>query len=320
MQVSGVRVARRAGGVGWGHCKASLPIPAPSAHIACRLHTSPSCAGAVPDDCTERALALAFGSHPALAAEVVAEARLIQQQRQRSIAASAPAGGSGEQAAQQLPEQQQGQQRGEAGEEPADATLRLPYRMLRHRQPTLQVDRWDPVARLLPWALPLGRSSAGSPGGGGGGGDPSEEAEEARLQLRQLLTLDLHGSSKAAARMVLLRRLEALVLAAPELEAEVARLQAASAHGQQQRPEGDGISADASGSSQQLQSEPPPLCVITGVGRHSRGDGGGVLRAAVLELLAQQALPTLDDPAGNEGECVGGGLEAGAACVGRACL
>jgi hypothetical protein len=60
-------------------------------------------------------------------------------------------------------------------------------------------------------------------------------------------------------------------------------------------------SASFGGASAAATGHPPPgLVVITGLGRHSRGDGGGVLKAAVRALLRQQGLPTVDDP-GNEG-------------------
>ena len=341
-----------------GCCAATHQPPQPPNLAARRLPDLGAHAGAVPDDCTERALALAFGSHPALAAEVVAEARQIRQQRLRA-GGDGPAQQPGQEAEQQWAQEQLGSGGGggsggagaEAGEaagaQAAAAPLRLPYRLLRHRQPTLPVDRPPHSSRLslaLPWAPPLGRTGGGanvaglvaggaaSGSGGGTAAEEAEEAEEARLQLRQLLTLDLHGSSRAAARMVLLRRLEALVLAAPELEAEVARLRRAAAHPQARLQQGstksggDGGSGGGSlsfagdaepGEQQQQQQqqqqqreqrrleeypgEPPPLKVITGVGRHSRGDRGGVLRAAVRELLAQQGLPAQDDPAGNEG-------------------
>lgn len=195
-------------------------------------------AGTTPDDCTERSLALAFGSHPALAAEVVAEARHIRQQREAQGAAEAAAAANGA-------EEQGGGGGGGEGEAAATGSggsgKRPPYRLHQHRQTALAVDQTDHVSRrsqrrnpalglLLSRGLPgsgaaasaagacaAGGASDGSAAAAGGG----EEAEGQGLQLRQLLLLDLHGSSQAAARMVLLRRLEALVMHAPELLAEM---------------------------------------------------------------------------------------------------
>lgn len=400
--------------------------PPPPAHPPTLL-PSLLAAGATPDDLTERALALAFASHPALAADVVAEARQIRQSRQaaadvgRALAEAEP-GGNGE-------EGEEGGE-GEGAESDAEAGaavaataaagakgMRAPYRLQRHRQGSLPIDQpssaqrsHTPLAQLL--EVVRGRGS-------GSNGASAADAEQRGLQVRQLLLLDLHGSSVAAARMVLLRRLETLVLQVPELEAEVGRMEAewrrqraqrvqqgqrqaeqqALRHQQQdvaheliaalssgsssrERPSstggGSGVGrrrqrggehavqaaaehaspqhaapeqaaaqalhaaerwpelgraweapAGPAGSAhlddtgaaagtgpgglgdaqppapadappgRQAQFLPPSLCIITGVGRHSRGSG--VLKGAVLELLQQQGLPTVEDPA-NEGE------------------
>jgi len=58
--------------------------------------------------------------------------------------------------------------------------------------------------------------------------------------------------------------------------------------------------ADAAGRPRGRRFMPPPLSIITGVGRHSKGGRGGVLKAAVRQTLQQQGLPALDDPS-NEG-------------------
>ncbi|PRW51133.1 Glutathione S-transferase theta-2B [Chlorella sorokiniana] len=391
--------------------------------------------GTIPDDCTERSLALAFGSHPALAAEVVAEARQIRQQRAAEGGLDGAADGADAQA--------QGSGNGGGGEEQAGAAgatdgsagKRPPYRLHQHRQGSLAVDRPDHISqrsqrrnpapgllmsRGLPGAGAAGGAGAEAVGSGAGsaadgGSGSGEEAEGQGLQLRQLLVLDLHGSSQAAARMVLLRRLEALVMHAAELFAEMERMEAehyrrqewqqqlalarrqtreasrallrdmqggssggssmvddggsssgnggrlaepssegagtaegeAAAIGQQQQHEalqqqqqqqqgewptfgqrwGDSASsprrsadpaadADAADGDQQQQGQqgqldatarprgrrflPPGLNIITGVGRHSKGDRGGVLKAAVQQVLQQQGLGTVDDPT-NEG-------------------
>ncbi|KAL4423402.1 hypothetical protein ABPG77_009980 [Micractinium sp. CCAP 211/92] len=384
--------------------------------------------GATPDDLTERALALAFASHPALAADVVAEARQIRQSRQGSAAAEAEAqkNGTGE---------GDGEEGGVGSDEDAAAAaaaaagrpreMRAPYRLQRHRQASLPIDELatgqrshTPLAQLL--QVVQGSGSGSSSGSGG-----AAEAEQRGLQARQLLLLDLHGSSLAAARMVLLRRLETLVLQVAELEAEVGRMQAewllqherqSESHAQEQQQQQAGrhplqqqqqqqqqqqdvqqdspaaFNSEGSGSTQpggsnggsgsagrrrrrgserssqeaceqaaagQAAAEvlhvaerwqavgrawgkpagpaegsaqsgpgpasgsgpeapgdeqssrlsvgpsagqacflPPSLCIITGMGRRSRGSG--VLKGAVLELLQQQGLPTVEDPS-NEG-------------------
>ena len=50
---------------------------------------------------------------------------------------------------------------------------------------------------------------------------------------------------------------------------------------------------------------PPALNIITGVGRHSKG--GGVLKAAVKQVLQQQGLPARDNPTNEGGQrgCAG---------------
>lgn len=393
----------------------------PYPHVSC---LPPTHAGAVPDDCTERVLALAFGSHPALAAEVVAEARAIQ--RQRRGAADAADAAAADVAAKDAAAAGSGQGEGKEEElESEDAGAagagekRPPYRLHQHRQRALMVDQQDYVSRRDPGLhRPLGLlldaapatlpSSGGLFGGGrnaaaGADGTSSEEAaeEERVLQLRQLLVLDLHGSSQAAARMVLLRRLEALVHAAPQLEAAMAQQEAAwyrrheEARLRHQRQKAarplrrkrgivagellaeleEGSSSSSSGTHQgeaavepqqqgqgqqqgkgwpalgqawqQLQQgketeatpatptgavvagqqdgrqvrqgrgvrrfSPPPLNIITGMGRHSKGSRGGVLKAAVSQLLVQQGLPVVDDPSneGGLGAWAGGWLLAG---------
>ena len=376
-------------------------------------------AGAVPDDCTERVLALAFGSHPALAADVVAEARQIQQQRRREQqqqqqqqqrarqaaaqpGADAAAGGEAGLAGDPSSPLQQGQQ-GQASGGQSGGPGASPYRLHQHRQAPLEMGhvsqrsqtRNRPLGLLLDGRRGTGSTDADSDCDIGPELSAAAEQEERWLQLRQLLLLDLHGSSQAAARMVLLRRLEALVLQAPELVAEVARLEAqwhqqrhwrqqhrllrrqkgreASAllaglaagggmdsssggsgrgrassgrpgekqrrqGGAQQWPalgqqwdspqlqQGDEAEGDESSSGedgeeeeeaegpaglQQLQQQrgqpgqqrrrvaqfrPPAFCVVTGRGRHSEAYRGGVLKAAVQEMLLLQGLPARSDP------------------------
>lgn len=351
--------------------------------------------GAIPDDCTERSLALAFGSHPALAAEVVAEARQIQHQRRDAAAAAVQQDGEG------------GGSDAAGSGAAADAdeggrTQRPPYRLYQHRQSALEFDSVSRRSQARSPALGLPGGKEGSDGAAAGPAAAkqdrvaaAEAAEEERgLQLRQLLVLDLHGSSQAAARMVLLRRLEALALQGEELAAEVDRMaalhprrrerharvterrvQLEAAHAQRRDfgvkvlKELDGSSDSSSGDSDSSSSSssggggsslteqqpgrqqgtaqdaaqvpavqaaelrrwpelvkvgaggtaegtvapqpqlrnldfppfsPPPLSIITGLGRHSRRDRGGVLKAAVRQLLRQQGLPALDDPS-NQG-------------------
>lgn len=307
--------------------------------------------------------------------------------------------------------------------------MRAPYRLQRHRQASLPIDELatgqrshTPLAQLL--QVVQGSGSGSSSGSGG-----AAEAEQRGLQARQLLLLDLHGSSVAAARMVLLRRLETLVLQVAELEAEVGRMQAewlrqhehqSELHAQEQQQQqqagrqllqqqqqqqqqdvqqdwpaafssegsgsmqpggsnggsgsagrrrrrgserssqeaseqaapgqaaaevlhvaerwqevgrawrkpagpavgsaqsgpgpasGSGLEAPGDEQSSRLSGGPsagqagflpPSLCIITGMGRRSRGSG--VLKGAVLDLLQQQGLPTVEDPS-NEGEWVAG--------------
>ncbi|KAL4443288.1 hypothetical protein ABPG75_011025 [Micractinium tetrahymenae] len=403
-------------------------------HAPCCPAPCPPAAGATPDDLTERALALAFASHPALAADVVAEARQIRQSRQAAgvgTAAAAEAAAAGE---EEEEAEEEGQGEGAGGEEEAAAAapaaavggqaLRAPYRLQRHRQSSLPIDQpasgqrsHTPLAQLL-------EVVRGGSGSGSGSGSSAAEEEERGLQARQLLLLDLHGSSVAAARMVLLRRLETLVLQVPQLEAEVSRmaeewrrqrqqqrewraqqrqrqaerqalqqqqkdvasellaalgnegdsrrirssssgrnggsssggsssggrrrqrgrehasqaaaeqslpeqaapeqaaaevqraagrwpelgetweepagpvgstqLSSAAAAGTQPEAAGDGRPpSPPAGPGRQERFLPPGFCIITGVGRHSRGSG--VLKAAVLELLQQQGLPTVED-------------------------
>lgn len=71
---------------------------------------------------------------------------------------------------------------------------------------------------------------------------------------------------------------------------------AEAAAGEQQQQQ-DGAAA---GRPRGRRFAPPPFNIITGVGRHSKGDRGGVLKAAVKQVLQQQGLPTRDDPT-NEG-------------------
>lgn len=202
-------------------------------------------AGTTPDDCTERSLALAFGSHPALAAEVVAEARQIRLQRAAEAGAQQAATGSVAEGRDGGAGDASGAEE-EAGAAAGGSGKRPPYRLHQHRQGALAVDhvsrrsqRRNPaLGLLLSRGLPgtgsaeagrLGALSDDSSGGAPAAGAPAaaaaadggDEAEGQGLQLRQLLVLDLHGSSQVAARMVLLRRLEALVMHAGELFAEM---------------------------------------------------------------------------------------------------
>ncbi|GAB4818641.1 hypothetical protein N2152v2_005687 [Parachlorella kessleri] len=199
----------------------------------------------------------------------------------------------------------------------------------------------------------------------------SQEAQRqlqqaAGLDSRQLLWLDLHGMSRAAARASLLRRLEMLVhLAKPLLavvEAEQAQRAAeqpwhAALHDRSDRLAGpadrkttvagwlpkQGVAGEKImyrqrqqqqqpwqelAQHQQQQSVPsrvpaaskslptlvsptvgsqqgfsrgsvepqPALVIVTGLGRHSREAGAGVLRAAVTDLLTQHGIPHAVDP------------------------
>lgn len=280
--------------------------------------------GAAPDAYTERALVDALASHPALAADVLAEARQIRQSM----------------AQQQKHQPQQGQQRagqvaGEAPEGPG-AAARLPPRVTNPpgQNPPPGADVASKAAwrsksagahqlsgttplrqgELLVDEMPSGTHSplggttyqgtayrrptpAGSPGAQRG----CVQAGEATLDLDHLLWLDLHRMSQAAARASLLRRLEVLVQLAPTLVQQVERGEggrAAQRAQQGSRQRGRGPLAEsllgpaAPGGDGE---DPPGLVVVTGVGRHSKEAGSGVLKEAVRDLLGRHGIPFEED-------------------------
>lgn len=264
--------------------------------------------------CTQ---ARAFASHPQLAADLVGEARKVaddaraarqrKQPSQPSSAngASASSTRAGEEAAEweglvQRISQGPGSRAGVAaegggGEGKVGVTLsrQMPIRL-------------DPLAQGRHSAADLGLTMAGPTRPGiqwtADSGAPQVGGSEAGADLSELLTLDLHGHSQPAANMALLRRLEVLVQAWPELQAAAAEAAALGARthmsaqpthvmqgqgqAQWQRP--------GQHASQALVLGPEAaLCIVTGMGRNSR-EGQGVLKATVRGALAQQGLPAVD--------------------------
>jgi pentatricopeptide repeat protein len=243
-------------------------------------------AGAVPDAHTARALAAAFASHPGLAAELVAEAEALAEEagaraasaadatRRRAQAGERGAGGGGGNASVDSD-----RQRGAAAPS---------------RQQHIHLDALRSGASSAA-ALGLTPESArgGEAGGEGGAGSRSDggAAGAAWVDLPSLLFLDLHGHSQAAARMTLLRRLEALVEQWPAVQAAAAaEIERAERHGGGGGGRGGGQPAEGG----------LALCIVTGVGRHSTSAGQGVLGSVVRGALEAQGLEVRPAP-GNAG-------------------
>lgn len=167
-----------------------------------------TCAGAKPDAHTERALVEALSSHPALAADVVAEARQIRQSAaavESAAAEQAPAGqqepGARDGAAGVAASGNLGSSEGAQAQGGAEASEGQGSGLLAAapvRQGELQVDVFQGSSHS-----PLA-GGAGVPAAGPAGGTAAEVlgqggvlSSDGRLELRQLLWLDLHGMSQA---------------------------------------------------------------------------------------------------------------------------
>ena len=205
--------------------------------------------GVVPDGFTERALAKAFESHPQLAAEMVTEAR---QMRERE-------GGGGE-----------GMKKQQSHHIKQSTPLSIDNNSSRSRSSTttstiIHNTTQASVLGLAPtFFLPSENNKETSD-------DLSlsitpdetssqEQQEQQIMDIDALLYLDLHGHSQAAARMALLRRLEALVKVRTLLETHTIDTK-----------------------------KFPGLIIVTGVGKGSVG-GVGVLADTVLSALREQGL------------------------------
>ena len=101
-----------------------------------------------------------------------------------------------------------------------------------------------------------------------------------------LLSLDLHGHSQAAAEMTLLCRLEALVEAWPQISLQIEIAQHEAQHAQHD---------DDANTTTTNDNIPAGLVIITGVGKRSR-DNLGVLKHAVRAILTKQGLTAVDVP------------------------
>lgn len=222
-----------------------------------------SVVGAIPDQYTERVLVQAFSVQPSLAAEVLEEARQVQLAHAVSRKAGAP--GSAPLRSDHAENRDHGDTTAPASSALSSdgniATTPVP------RQPPLSVERRGPRS-LSPLLLPNTRSSAGT--------IPPEE----------LLYIDLHGMSQAAATTLLHRRLELLVAAWPELKAR--------------------YGFRGFGKSEELDSETevdtPTVAsfqIVTGKGHGSFG-AQGVLRSLTRETLSSYGLEVTDVP-GNPG-------------------
>lgn len=214
-------------------------------------------AGIVPDAHTERALASSFASNPQLAVELVSEARAMQ------CAAKSRATTTDEGTKRDGIHARDG---GEDDDAVSVANLGTPAPS---RQSPLVLD--DMAARgqgysTMGLGLAAGAASVQDAEG-------LNEGEQGPFQAAtRLLHIDLHGHSQAAAKMVLLRRLDALMESWPHLQ---------QAH------------TDAE------ESKNVALVIVTGRGR-SNPRKVGVLREVVTAALAEQGLRAQDTP-GNPG-------------------
>jgi hypothetical protein len=204
-----------------------------------------------PDSHTQRALAAAFGGNPAMAGELVAEARALAAE----IAAEGGGGGGGGGGAAE------GSGADGAAEGPSAPSRQLPLRL-------------DAVRRGAPSAAQLGLASGADGFEHGSDGGANADAHDGALPPRELLFLDLHGHSQAAAAMAALRRLDALAERWPAVE------------------------ATARAATEAAGGEPEGLILVTGQGR-----GAGVLGRAVAAALAARGLAAAPPP-GNPGRLV----------------
>lgn len=254
-------------------------------------------AGIVPDHFTERVLVQAFSARPSLAAEVLDEARQLR---------------TSSHAAGHRSSSHAGAPSGEAAATPASSANNVA------RQPPMALEQ--PSRRSLSPLLLHGHL--------GQGADPSKPPA------RQLLYIDLHGVSRAAAATLLHRRLELLVAAWPALRAELGdggpRDEAAASHGdgtgESEAAEGPPAAAgcaplEYAGLQTGTPERPRALLVVTGVG-HGSPESQGVLRGLTRDILGAQGLEC-HDAGGNTGEggVVSGGWQGQGAeldpCAGR---
>uniref|UniRef100_A0A1D1ZUL0 PROP1-like PPR domain-containing protein n=1 Tax=Auxenochlorella protothecoides TaxID=3075 RepID=A0A1D1ZUL0_AUXPR len=234
--------------------------------------------GIVPDHFTERVLVQAFSARPSLAAEVLDEARQLR---------------TSSHAAGHRSSSHAGAPSGEAAATPASSANNVA------RQPPMALEQ--PSRRSLSPLLLHGHL--------GQGADPSKPPA------RQLLYIDLHGVSRAAAATLLHRRLELLVAAWPALRAELGdggpRDEAAASHGdgtgESEAAEGPPAAAgcaplEYAGLQTGTPERPRALLVVTGVG-HGSPESQGVLRGLTRDILGAQGLEC-HDAGGNTGRTV----------------
>jgi hypothetical protein len=239
--------ARGPGAAAWnGLLAASGPAGGGSLDAAYEVWQEMARRRVAPDSHTQRALAAAFGGNPAMAGELVAEARALAAE----LAAEGGGGGGGG----------AGEGLGADGavDDPSAPSRQLPLRL-------------DAVLRGAPSAAQLGLASGADGFEHGSNGGADAHTHDGALPPRELLFLDLHGHSQAAATMAALCRLDALAERWPAVEA-AARAAAEAAGG-----------------------EPEGLTLVTGQGR-----GAGVLGRAVAAALAARGLAAAPPP-GNPG-------------------
>lgn len=263
-------------------------------------------AGVMPDEHTDRVLAKAFASHPQLAAELVTESRAVAHQAAGIAAAVKAKSGKAESISEQ-------QQKGKTTRNQVSEQQQWSVASSPSKQKPVTVDTWRKPGQLSADALGLGsqmpgwhnrrqsieneesrlgstdddlssgtrRDTSVPPLGTADFSD--QDADTANIaaamdRLQNLLKLDLHGHSQAAAQMALLRRLEALVEAWPAIRAV-----------QAQHAQHDMENSSKNNNDVLLSRLPEGLVIVTGIGRGSK-EGIGVLRDAVISALGPQGL------------------------------
>lgn len=236
--------------------------------LACPFTSDPSPsrprAGAIPDQFTERVLVQAFSARPSLAAEVLEEARQVQLSRQ-PVAGRQPATQEGEPRAAAAPQ-------GDAEPGALRPTAPPAASGAASRQPPLDLERQGRRS-LSPLLLPNAQAAG-------------------HIAPEQLLYIDLHGVSQAAASALLHRRLELLIAAWPDLRARYGF------RGYEEPESGAGaaVSEAPSGASEAPASPvPESFKIVTGRGQGSV-HAQGVLRQATHDTLSAYGLEVIDVP------------------------
>jgi len=280
-------------------------------------------AGIAPDMHTERALAKAFASHPQFAAELVAEARTLAEESKKKKGRIEEEkkenrgddfkGGNSENidtssvaSQRRPPPPPSASSSSDSSAAPITPSKQQPILL-----DELQRKKQNISARKLGLAPDLfskqrGESFAEPPQQEGGNFQAEDNAENnlakdnasypfekdsAATKVSNLLSLDLHGHSQAAAEMTLLCRLEALVEAWPEISLQVAQQE--SQHAKHEDKNND-MSTNTDNYNK-YNDNSAGLVIITGVGKRSRGSLG-VLKHAVRAMLTKQGLTAVDVP------------------------